>query len=143
MFVGRSEISISVIFKHNQNIGIARTFCPWGGGVIKLWFARGEISTQADTINKWYKTLKSSFKQTIGININQNYQRKLNIIIHPSFERVNRLFLLSFENETSIRGHTEYYLETKDYDGMIDGWNCFDLYMKTLGKLLLVKEMFT
>ena len=32
MFVGRSEISISVIFKHNQNIGIARTFCPWGGG---------------------------------------------------------------------------------------------------------------
>ena len=52
MFVGRSEISISFIFKHNQNIGIARTFCPWGGGVIKLWFARGEISTQADTINK-------------------------------------------------------------------------------------------
>ena len=55
MFVGRSEISISVIFKHNQNIGIARTFCPWGGGgggVINLGFGRGEISTQADTINK-------------------------------------------------------------------------------------------
>ena len=53
MFVGRSEISISVIFKHNQNIGIARTFCPWGGGgVFKLGFDWGEICTQADTINK-------------------------------------------------------------------------------------------
>ena len=51
MFVGRSETSISVIFKHNQNIGISRAFCL-SGGLIKLWFARGEISTQTDTMNK-------------------------------------------------------------------------------------------
>ena len=43
MFVGRSEISISVIFKHNQNIGIARTFCPWGGGLLSCGLLEGRL----------------------------------------------------------------------------------------------------
>ena len=41
MFVGCSEISVSVIVKHMQNTGIIRTFCLPGGRV-KLSSAYGD-----------------------------------------------------------------------------------------------------
>ena len=54
MLVGCSEISTSVTVKHAQQVGIIRAFCLLQpGGTEKncwLWFTRGGISTQADTI---------------------------------------------------------------------------------------------
>ena len=55
--------------------------------------------------------------------------RYLNHLVHPSFQGVNRLFLLSFENKDVRRSHSNYYLqnvEVKDYNVMIVGKNCFD-----------------
>ena len=55
MFVGCFEISISVISKHVQSIGcIINIFSAWGGTeeIAGLWFARGGINTQADTMNQ-------------------------------------------------------------------------------------------
>ena len=42
---------------------------------------------------------------------------------------MNRLFVLSFENEDDRRSHSNYYLpkvEGKDYNVMTDGKNFFD-----------------
>ena len=55
--------------------------------------------------------------------------RYLNHLINPSFLGVNRLFVLSFENEDQRKSHSTYYLpkvEIKDYNVMIDGKNFFD-----------------
>ena len=48
----------------------------------------------------------------------------LDFLIDPSFQGVNRPFVLLFENKDDRTVHTKYYLPTveiKDYDVMIDG----------------------
>ena len=53
----------------------------------------------------------------------------MNHLVDPSFQRVNRLFVLSFENENNRRSYSNYYLpkvEVKDYNIMINGKNFFD-----------------
>ena len=55
--------------------------------------------------------------------------RYLNHLVDLSFQGVNRLFVLSFENEDDTTSHSTYYLpkvEIKDYNVMIDGKNVFD-----------------
>ena len=47
----------------------------------------------------------------------------MNYLIDQSFQGVNRLFVLPFENETDREIHTKYYLATveiKDYNVAID-----------------------
>ena len=64
-------------------------------------------------------------------------------MVEPSFQGVNRLFVLAFENDTQRTSHTGAYLpnvEIKNYNAMINGENFF-YHMKTLEKLQLVKEM--
>ena len=69
-------------------------------------------------------------EQLIGRNINKKFQQKDKtntfFLIGPRFHRVNRLFVLSFENEGNRKVSTGYYLlivEIKDYNIMIDGKN--------------------
>ena len=53
----------------------------------------------------------------------------MNQLVDPSFQRVNRLFVLSVANEDGRTSHSEYYLPkvtTKDYNVIIDGENIFD-----------------
>ena len=53
----------------------------------------------------------------------------MNHLFDPSFQGLNRLFVLSFENEGDRRSYSNYYLpkvEIKDYNVMIDGKNFFD-----------------
>ena len=53
----------------------------------------------------------------------------LDYLIHPSFRGVNRLFVLSDEDEAQQTGWKRYYLPTveiKNYNVMIDGQNFFD-----------------
>ena len=83
---------------------------------------------------KLLQQLKSGFKRAINWN---KYQTKipreganhfLDFLIDPSFQGVNKLFVLSFQNEGDRKVHKGYYLpkvETKDYDVMIDGRNLF------------------
>ena len=55
--------------------------------------------------------------------------RYLNHLVDPSFQGVNRAFVLSFENEDDRRLHSTYYLpkvEIKYFNVMIDGKNLFD-----------------
>ena len=107
-----------------------------------------------------FQQLKSGFKRTINWNKCQSnsktyaQNRYLNHLFDPSFQRVNRIFVLSLENEDGRIWHLEYYLhkvEIKDYNITFDGNDFFDqptnddfkTYIKILEKLQLVEEMFT
>ena len=53
----------------------------------------------------------------------------------PSFQAVNRLFVLAFENDAQRISNKRYYIpnaEIKDYNLMIDGKNFFDQPVKII-----------
>ena len=95
------------------------------------------LSTQDNA--KLFPQLKSSFKRTISLNKylakpellarNQN----LNHLIEPSFQGVNGLFVLAFEDVVQRTNNKRYYIpnvKIKDYV-MIDGKNFFDQPVKS------------
>ena len=67
---------------------------------------------------KLLKQLESGFKITIKWNkylaktTNQAQDRYLDFLIDPRFQGLNRLFVLSFENDNGRESHKEYYLPT-------------------------------
>ena len=88
----------------------------------KLYVPVVTLSTQDNA--KLLQQLKSGFKRTINWNKYQSdpktyaQNRYLNHLVDPSFQGVNRLFVLSFENEDDRRSNSNYYLpkvEIKDY----------------------------
>ena len=94
----------------------------------KLYVPVVTLSTQDNA--KLLQQLKSGFKRTINWNKYESspktyaQNRYLNHLINPSFQGVNRLFVLSFENKDQRKSHSTYYLrkvEIKDYNVMIDG----------------------
>ena len=57
----------------------------------------------------------------------------LNHLVELSFQGVNRLFVLAFEDDAQRKSSKIYYLpnvEIKDYNGMIDGEKFFDRPME-------------
>ena len=76
----------------------------------------------------------SGFKRVINWNkylsrpelLAQN--TNLNYVIEPTFQGVNRLFVLAFENDAQRKVHSGYYLpnvEIKKYNVMVNGENFF------------------
>ena len=107
----------------------------------KLYVPVVTLSTQDNA--KLLQQLKSGFKRTINWNKYESniktfaQNRYLNHLINPSFQGVNRLFVLSFENEDDRTSHSTYYLpkvEIKDYNVMIDGRNFFDQPINSMTK---------
>ena len=103
----------------------------------KLYVPVVTLSTQENT--KFFQQLKSGFKRVINWNkylpkpelLAQN--PNLNHLVEPSFQGVNRLFVLAFENDDDRTSDDEYYLPTveiKDYNIMINGENIFDQPIK-------------
>ena len=99
----------------------------------KLYVPVVTLSTQDNA--KLLQQLKFGFKRTINWNKYESnvktfaQNRYLKYLINPSFQEVNRRFVLSFENEYQRKSHLTYYLpnvEIKDYNVMIDGRNFFD-----------------
>ena len=88
---------------------------------------------------KLLQQLKSGFKRTINWN---KYELKLTVqvqnqyldsVINPSFQGVNRLFVLSFQNNGSRPSYTIYNLplvEVNCYNVVIDGRNFFEQPVK-------------
>ena len=97
----------------------------------KLYVPVVSLSTKENA--KLLQQLKSGFKRVINWN---KYLSKpellrrnpnLNYLIEPSFQGVNRLFILAFENDTQRTSN--YYLpnvEIKDYNITINVENFFD-----------------
>ena len=98
----------------------------------KLYVPVVTLSTQENT--KFLQQLKSGFRRIINWNkylskpelLAQN--PNLNYLVEPSFQGVNRLFVLAFENDDDRTIDEKYYLPTvkiKDYNIMINGENFF------------------
>ena len=72
----------------------------------KLYFQVVTLSTQDNA--KVLHQLESGFKRRIKLNKQQlevsaeRPNQYLDYLIDPSFQRVNRLFILSFENENGV-----------------------------------------
>ena len=65
--------------------------------------------------------------------INQTANINLNFLIDPTFNNVNRLFVLAFPNEEDSRSFSKYYtptVEIKDYDVIIDGEPFYEIPIK-------------
>ena len=85
----------------------------------KLYFPVVTLSTEDD--NNFLEQLKSGFKRFIKWNKQLN---NLNHLIDPTFNKVNRLFVLSFENEEDRTSFSKYYtpkVEIKDFNVLVDG----------------------
>ena len=99
----------------------------------KLYVPVVTLSTQENT--KFLQQLKSGFKRVINW---RKYLSKpellaqnpnLNHLVEPSFQGVNRFFVLAFENDNHRTSDERYYLPTveiKDYNIVINGENFFD-----------------
>ena len=64
---------------------------------------------------------------------NQTKNNNLNYLIDPTFSKVNRFFVLSFENENDRTSFSKYYVpnvQIKDFNVLIDGKSFFDMPIK-------------
>ena len=103
----------------------------------KLYVPIKNLSTQENA--KLLQQLKSGFKRVINWN---KYLSKpellrrnpnLNHLVEPSFQGINILFVLAFEDDAQRTSHSNYYLsnvEIKDYNIMINGENVLDQPIK-------------
>ena len=107
----------------------------------KLYVPVVTLSTRDNT--KLLQQLKSSFKTAIIWNKYESsiktfaQNKSLNCLINPSFQGVNRYFVLSFEDEDDRTSNSTYYLpkvEIEDYNIMIDGKNLFDQPINSMTK---------
>ena len=89
--------------------------------------------------NSFLEQLKSGFKRTIKWNkyrsemTNQTKTNHLNHLIDPTFIKVYRLFVLSFENEEDKTSFSKYFVpkvEIKEFNVLIDGKKIFDVQVK-------------
>ena len=103
----------------------------------KLYAPVVTLSTQDNF--KVLRQLKSGFKRVINWNKYLSKQEllrrnpNLNHLVEPSFQGVNRIFILVFENDrqrTSAKGYYFLNVEIKDYNVMINGENLFDQPIK-------------
>ena len=103
----------------------------------KLYIPVVTLSTENDKI--LLEQLRTGFKRTIKWNkyrsemTNQTKNNNLNYLIDPTFTKVNRFFVLSFENENDRTSFSKYYVpkvEIKDFNVLIDGKSFFDVPVK-------------
>ena len=104
----------------------------------KLYVPVETLATQENT--KLLEQLKSGFKRVINWNKYLSKPKLLrrnanlnNHLVEPSFQGINRFFVLAFENDAQRTSHSSYYLpnvEIKDYNIMINGENFFDQPIK-------------
>ena len=90
------------------------------------------LSTEDD--NNFLEKLKSGFKRTTKWNkyrsemTNQAKTNNFNYFIDPIFNKVNRLFVTSFENEEDRAPFSKYYktkFEIKDFNVLVGGKSFF------------------
>ena len=95
------------------------------------------LSTEYD--NKLLEQLKTGFKRTIKWNkyrsevTKQTKTNNLNRLIDPTFNKGNRLFVLSFDNEEDRTSFSKCYtpsVEVKGFSVLNEGKSFFDVPIK-------------
>ena len=128
-----SEVSLILTWRSNCIITDSRGVGRFKITDTKLYVPVVTLSTQENT--KLLQQLKSGSKRVINWNkylskpelIAQN--PNFNHLVEPSFQGVNRLSVLAFENDEQRKSHSDYYLpnvEIKYYNIVINGENFFD-----------------
>ena len=83
--------------------------------------------------------METDLKRTVNQNkfqsklTDQEQNRYFQYLINPNFQRMNRIFVLLFENRTDRKVNTKYYIpkvKTKYYNVIIDGKKFFDKPIK-------------
>ena len=106
--------------------------------VTKLYVPVVTLSTQDSS--KLLQQLKSGFKRTVNWNEYlskpESLAQSLNInrLVEPSFQGVNRLFILVYDNDAQRTSHSSCYLPNaaiKDYNVMIKAENFLDQSIKS------------
>ena len=83
------------------------------------------VTLSAENDNKLLEQLKTGSKRTIKWNkyrsemSNQTKNNNLNYLIDPTFTNVNRLFVLSFENENDRTSYSKYYVRKVEIKTLI------------------------
>ena len=97
------------------------------------------VTLSAKNYKMFLEKLRTEFKRTNKWNkyrtemTNQTQNNKLNYLIDPTFTKVNRLFVLSFENENDRTSFSKYYVpnvQIKDFNVLIDEKSLFDMPIK-------------
>ena len=105
----------------------------------KLYVPVVTLSIKDDDNNNFLEQLKSGLKRTIKWNkyssemINQTKTNHLNHLIDPTFAKVHKLFVLSFENEEDKTSFLKYQVpkvEIKEFNVLADGKSFFDVPVK-------------
>ena len=87
------------------------------------------VTLSAENDNKLLEKVKTGFKRKIKWNkyisemSNQTKNNNLNYLIDPIFTNVNRLLVLTFENEDDRTSFSKYYLPKvliKDFNVLTD-----------------------
>ena len=151
------DCEVNLILKWSTNCVIVSTNVANQGAIFIITETRFSVvvvtlSTHDNA--KLLPQLKSGFKRRINWNKHLSKPEllaqnpNLNHLVEPSFQEINRLFILAFANDTQRKSNKRCFLpntEIKDYNFMIDGKNFFDQLVNndkiTYEKLLLVNEM--
>ena len=97
------------------------------------------VTLSAENDNKLLQQLKTGFKRAVKWNkyrsemSNQTKNNNLNHLIDSTFTNVNRLFVLSFENEEDRTSFSKYYVpkvEIKNFNRFIYGKLLFKIPVK-------------
>ena len=97
------------------------------------------VTLQTEYQNKLYEDLKTGISIDFTWNkyrsqmINQTAEINLNFSTDPTFNNVNRLFVLAFPNEEDRRSFSKFYtptVEIKDYNIIIDGEPFYEIPIK-------------
>ena len=136
-----SKVTIDAVPAQEENPATAAVDNPTNATFkkedTKLYVPVVTLSTK--NVTNFLEQLKSGFKRTIKWNkyrsemTNQTKTNHLNYLIDPTFTKVNRLFVLSFENEEDRTSFSKYYVpkvEIKDFNVLIDGKSFFDVPVK-------------
>ena len=103
----------------------------------KLYVQVVTLSTEND--KRLLEKLRTGFKRTIKRNrdrpemTNQTKNNDLNYLIDPTFTKVNRLFVLLFENENDRTPFSRYYVpnvQIKGFNVLIDVKRFFEMPIK-------------
>ena len=103
----------------------------------KLYVLVVTLSTEND--KTLLEQLRTGFKRTIKQNnyrsetTNQTKNNNLNYLIGLSFTKVDRWFVLSFENENDITYFSKYYVpnvQIEDFNVLINRKSFFDMLIK-------------
>ena len=97
------------------------------------------VTLSAEKENKLLGQLNTGFQLTVEWNkyrcqvSNETANNNLNYLIDLTFSKVNRLFVLAFENEEDRSSFSKYYtptIEIKDYNVLIDQKPFFEIPIK-------------